>query len=49
MYFIKTRIIAFYWMDRISKTTSETKLYFILPTVKSNVKRISFMAGWNLY
>ena len=41
------RMIGFYWMGRFSRTTPRTKFHFISPTMKSNVNRISFMAGRN--
>ena len=41
------RMIGFYWMSRFSRTTPRTKFHFISPTMKSNVNRISFMAGRN--
>ena len=31
--------------SRISRTTLETNFHFISPTIKSNVNRISFVAG----
>ena len=47
LYFIKTKIIGFYWMGRFSWTTPEAKFHFVLPAMKSNINRISFMVGEN--
>ena len=47
LYFIKTKIIGFYSIGRFSQTTPETKFHSILPAMRSNVNRISFMVGWN--
>ena len=38
-------MIGFYWMDRFSRATPETKFYFISPAMKSYVNRIYFMVG----
>ena len=35
----KKKVIAFYWMDRFSQTTTQTKFHIISPTMKSNVKQ----------
>ena len=45
--FIKTKVIAFYWMGRFSWTTPKTKFHYTSPGMKSNVNRISLMADWN--
>ena len=47
VYFIKTKIIDFYWIGRFSRTTTEKNFHLILPAIKSNVSRISFIVGWN--
>ena len=47
IYFIKTRMICFYWMGRFSQTTLETKFQIISLAMKSNVNLISFVKGWN--
>ena len=48
VYFMKTKMIGFYWMCRFSRSTPETKFHFVLPEMKINVNRIYFMMGWNL-
>ena len=47
VYFIKTKMIGFYWLGHFPGTISETKFYLFLPTMKSNVNRIYFIVGWN--
>ena len=47
VYFIKAKMIGFYWIGRSSRATPETKFHFISLTMKSDVNRISLMVGWN--
>ena len=46
-YFIKTKMIGFYRIDRFSWNIPEKKFDLISPAMKSNVNKISFMVGWN--
>ena len=41
----KPELLAFTVSAGFSRTSPETKFYFILPTMKSNVNRIYFMVG----
>ena len=45
--FFKTLMIVVCWESHSSRTAPETKFHFILPTIKSNKKRISFMVSLN--
>ena len=47
VYFIKTKMVGFYWMSRFSWITADTKFHFISPAMKSNGNGISFMISWN--
>ena len=42
VYFIKTKLIGFYWMGRFFQTTPKTKFHFISPAMESYANRISF-------
>ena len=47
VYFIKAKMIGFFWIGRFSRATPETKFHFISPAMKGDVNRISLMVGWN--
>ena len=49
VYFIKTKMIGFYWIGRFSWTTPETKCHFISSAIKSNLNRIFFYGWWKFH